>query len=67
MFCKLISTGAFFQYAKMTQVGVAKDMLFFIYPKVLIVKSIVFVRSSDYLKKNRNEDNKGCGPIRIRR
>lgn len=51
----------------MTLVGVAKDMLFFIYPKVLIVKSIVFVRSSDYLKKNRNEENKGCGPIRIRR
>lgn len=66
MFCKLISTGAFFQYAKMTQVGVAKDMLFFIYPKVLIVKSIVFVRSSDY-KKNRNEENKGSGSIRIRR
>lgn len=39
MFCKLISTGAFFQYVKMTQVGVAKDMLFFIYPKVLIVNS----------------------------
>lgn len=50
----------------MTLVGVAKDMLFFIYPKVLIVKSFVFVRSSDY-KKNRNEENKGCGPIRIRR
>lgn len=29
----------FFQYAKMTLVGVAKDMLFFIYPKVLIVNS----------------------------
>lgn len=53
----------------MTLVGVAKDMLFFIYPKVLIVnsKKYCFCPFIGLFKKNRNEENKGCGPIRIRR
>lgn len=53
----------------MTLVGVAKDMLFFIYPKVLIVnsKEYCFLSVRRTIKKNRNEENKGCGPIRIRR
>ena len=36
MLRKLISTGAVFQYVKMTLVAVAKDLLLFVYPKALI-------------------------------
>lgn len=47
MLRKLISTGAIFQYAKMILVGSAKTCCSLYILRRLIVKSIVFVRSSD--------------------